>query len=371
MTSPHLASLVLLATSSPPVDAVRQSLSAHSERMFLLLVISSIVTGVGVILEAPGEVHELARWWKLKRLKKVIGWRVPITFFGLLLVIGGIVGEGIFEFLSADAETAIRAHDEQVLGDTIVQAGTAKDAADAAVMSSILASRASSEAVGKANEANEASRDAVSLAAGARREADSYARDIASAKEGASDAISKLASAEQRLADSTQREAAAEARLSAIKTPRNLVRTKELVDTLSAFKGTEFTLNVFLDDESNNFSVIVAKTLKAAGWIRKQPTTMNLGNPTVSTVFAEGEKAEFVPSCLNTGIGIHITERETLAELQARPLTSLSTTLRAGLALSNAIGPSIFPPDENNVSKGILDREPASEHLMLCIGKKP
>jgi hypothetical protein len=180
-----------------------------------------------------------------------------------------------------------------------------------------------------------------------------------------------LADAEQRLTDSTQRELAAEAKLSAIKTPRSLVQTKELVDALRQFKGTEFTLNAFMDEESNRFSVILARTLKDAGWIRRQPTVMNIGIPTMTTVFAVGEKAEIVPSCLDTGISVRVTEKESLAELQARPFLSLPQTLRAGITLSNLIGPSISPVDENNVAKGVLDPEPAEEKLRICIGKKP
>lgn len=83
--------------------------------MFFWLVVASAVTGIGVIFEAPAELRELTRWWKLKQAKKKVGWRVPITFFGLVLVIGGIIGEGVFEWLSSDAETDIRAYDENML----------------------------------------------------------------------------------------------------------------------------------------------------------------------------------------------------------------------------------------------------------------
>jgi hypothetical protein len=121
--------------------------------MFFWLVFSSAVTGLGVIFEAPGEVRDLKRWWKLKRLGKAVGYWIPVTFIGLTLVIGGIIGEGVFEFLSADAETAIRAHDEQVLGDTIIQAGTAKESAEKAQKAAELAGKASDAAMGKANEA--------------------------------------------------------------------------------------------------------------------------------------------------------------------------------------------------------------------------
>jgi hypothetical protein len=79
------ASVSLVATSSTPVDPVRQSLAAHSDRMFFWLVCASAITGLGVIFEAPTEFQELRRWWKLRRLNKKVGWKIPITFVGLVL----------------------------------------------------------------------------------------------------------------------------------------------------------------------------------------------------------------------------------------------------------------------------------------------
>jgi hypothetical protein len=146
-----------------------------------------------VIFEAPGELHQLKKWWKLKRLGKAVGWKVPITFLGLVLVIGGIIGEGIFEFLSADAETAIRAHDEHVLGETIIEAGDAKDSADAASKAAKeaekaagLATKSSGEAIDKANsvfgiaaKAGEEAKGALAVAGDAKKQAGEVQSNIA------------------------------------------------------------------------------------------------------------------------------------------------------------------------------------------------
>jgi hypothetical protein len=265
--SPYLASLYLFNTSPPPIDTVRQSLAAHSERMFFWLVLASAVTCLGVIFEAPGEIYELKRWWKLKRLGKAIGWKVPITFFGLVLVIGGIVGEGIFEFLSADTETAIRGHDEQVLGDTIKQAGTAKQSADTARGAAQTAITASGNAIGKATEANEASTKAL-------READTFEKDIVSAKELAASAESHLADALQRAAEAESESAKAQSELARLTAPiqsipvingiaepdpskglrlrillRSDVRIK--LPTLPKGKSVSWTLFIVQDDKGN------------------------------------------------------------------------------------------------------------------------
>ncbi len=323
---------------------------------------------IGVILEGPELVYELFN--TVKRLKKkTIAEHAPawITFVGLIgwiLVAIGVAGEFWIDGRVNTDDDNIQSINITLLEDASASAGRASSDAARAEVSAMDASDASGKAVASAG-------TAMNLASGAKREADSYEQEIVSAKQQATDAVSRLADAEQRLSDSTQREAAAEARLSAIKTPRSLVRVTELVNALKPFKGTEFTLNAFMDDESNKFSVIVAQALKDAGWIRRQPAGMNIGIPTMRTVFAQGEKAENVPSCLDTGIAVHVVQKESLAELQARPLLSLSQKLRAGIALNQMIGPDISPPDENNVTKGVLDPEPGEEVLRICIGRKP
>ncbi len=69
------------------------------------------------------------------------------------MVVAGIGGEGLFEYLSAHTETAVRAHDEQILGNAILSAGTAKDSADAAAKAAGRAEAASGAAVDKATAA--------------------------------------------------------------------------------------------------------------------------------------------------------------------------------------------------------------------------
>jgi hypothetical protein len=339
------------------------------------LLVSSAGVAIGCVLEIGETWTDFRKWLKARKdttaSEEDRSWHKPMAALGLMLVILGVIGEGVAEGFASIAETALRAHDEKVLGDTIIKSGSAKDSADASAIAAGNAKLASDVAVTKADRAVSSAKQASISAGKAIAEANTFEQGIVSARKEAADAVSRLADAERRLADSTQREAAAEARLSAIKTPRSLIRLKELSEALKPFKGTVFTLNAFMDDESNKFSVVVAKALKDAGLIREQPSNMNIGVPTMSTVFEDGAKAEFVPSCLDTGIGVHVTEKESLAELSSKPFLSLSSTLRAGIVLSNTVGVSISPPDENNVTKGVLDPAPAQESLRICVGRKP
>src|SRR5262249_30167887 len=137
MMSAYLASLSLLASDSLPIDIVRQSLESDSSRWFHCLVGASIIVGVGVILEAPEATIALRRWYLLRKGKEVEpenekSWVIPVSYVGLLLVVAGVAGEGIFEFLSSNAETKLRSHDEQILADTEGKFGQTKNSAEAA-----------------------------------------------------------------------------------------------------------------------------------------------------------------------------------------------------------------------------------------------
>jgi hypothetical protein len=125
--SAHLTSLFLVVSNSSAVDTVRQSLDADSLRWFGWLIKASILVGIGVALEAPEATIALKRWYRLRRGKDVEPANenslvIPIAYLGLLLVVASVAGEGIFEFLSSRSETALRGHDEQILGETQKQA---------------------------------------------------------------------------------------------------------------------------------------------------------------------------------------------------------------------------------------------------------
>lgn len=97
----YFTSLSLLATSvSSPVDTMRQSLIDKSDRWFFWLVMSSIVVGIGVCLEAPESTIALKRWFRHWRKETDVppenerSLAIPASYLGLLLVILGVAGKG-------------------------------------------------------------------------------------------------------------------------------------------------------------------------------------------------------------------------------------------------------------------------------------
>lgn len=225
------------------------------------------------------------------------------------------------------------------------------------------AANALGKAESEANGAQTASSNALTLATGARKEADSFENDIKSAKQQAT-------TAEQHLADALRETTQAQAELDRIKSPRSIVNRDKLITDLRPFSGTVYVLNVFLDQESTEFIVAVAGALDTAGWVRKQSTGFAIGNPTMRIDFGQG--LEYVPSCIESGIGIHVRIKESLPALQSTPFPSMPKTVQAALTLKASIAASISPSDERNVVAGIIDPEQGEElPIRICVGKKP
>jgi hypothetical protein len=237
--------------------------------------------------------------------------------------------------------------------------GQATDALTKAGRAANALGKAESEAKG----AQTASSNALTLATGARKEADSFENDIKSAKQQAT-------AAEQHLADALREAAQAQAELDRIKSPRSIMNRDKLTTDLRPFSGTLYVLNVFLDQESTEFIKAVAGALDAAGWVREQSKGFAIGNPTMRIDFGQG--LEYVPSCIESGIGIHVGTKESLPVLQSTPFPSLPKTLQAALVLKASIAASISPSDEGNVAAGVIDREQGEGlPIRICVGKKP
>lgn len=129
-----LASLLAIPSSTDPV---RDSLALHSEFWFRGVLGCGILVALGCIAELPETWAIWVGWRRAKRglvldPEDETSWHKPVAAIGLLLVILGIVGETICEAYVSVDETSIRAHDEEILGDSGVRAANAElDAANA------------------------------------------------------------------------------------------------------------------------------------------------------------------------------------------------------------------------------------------------
>jgi hypothetical protein len=370
-------------------DKIRLSLEASSAGWFKLVQWAGYAVALGCSMEAPETFIIIRRWWFL-RFREIDheetkedrkSWPTPLAAVGLIVIVIGIVLETFGESKVSDVDALLRTHEseklsaaEQEAASATRDAGTARNSAITAAAASTGARTSSSNAAAAAVKAVSASGNAVTTAAEARKEADSYARDIAAAKQEAANAVSQLAQAEKSLADSTEREAAAEAKLAAIKTPRSLINTKELLAILKPLKGAEYTLNVFQDDESIQFTKSVDELLREAGWVRRQKGTYHLGVSSFN-IFEDDtpNHDESVPVCVETGIQIHVRSTKSLQSLIATSATDLPTSIRNAAILRSALQGSIAPTEEHNVGERLTldEANPGEGPMVICVGKKP
>ncbi len=257
---------------------------------------------------------------------------------------------------------------EQIIGSLDAKAQSALGKSDAA-------EGKAKDAGAKADEAETKSAGALARAQAAERSLATAESDAAKAQAASSNALNTAAEAKQTAhdarteADSFEASiAAATVELNRLKTPRSLVNVPEVISKLQAFKGTEYELCVFQDDESIEFTKMVDAALQGAEWKRKTAERVSLGIPAIR-VFPNDLP---IAACLETGVQVHIRTNEPLAVLQARPAKDQSPTTQAAWALLSALASGIAPPNKNNVGKMItLDPEPREGPLMVSVGKKP
>jgi hypothetical protein len=327
-------------------DLVRSDFESFRDGWFHWLLFWTAIVAVGLLFELPEIIHDSVEAIRNlrhspKSTPEIRPWMKLLVSVGWLLIIVGVMGEFVADSFVSNADGIITTFNENLLADAQRQTGIASErAAGAFERASETERQASQEneraaiAERQAQQENERAAKALEAAETARKQAEGFQLQIAQANE-------RAASAEQRA-----NEAALE--LARIHTPRSLTNEPTLVAALLPFKGTEYTLNVFMDDESNEFTKVVGRTLEAAGWVRKQPAGMNIGIPTMGIVFDQG-RTENVPACIDTGVSLHAYAKESIETLKSSPVQSLPKTIQAALALKSAIALSISPPDERNV----------------------
>jgi len=159
---------------------------------------SSGIVALGVALEGPEVVHE-AREILFRVKVRARPWITLVSLIGWILVVGGVVGEGVSEALVSRADGNIQAFNNTRLADTVTKAGDAEDSA-------IQASSA-------ANSAVDSARKASSLAGSARKEADASEREIASVRRQVGEAEASLSEARDKALSAEQRAQEAQSQL--------------------------------------------------------------------------------------------------------------------------------------------------------------
>ncbi len=178
--------LVSLSSVSTRVldDAIRKSDQSLRDGYFHALLFCTVLVLIGVILEEAEDIPLPIRWHffdpetgTVRTRHALRKWIHRIAKCGWLLIVLGVLGEGLFEELASRADGILQRFDE-------ITVNSAEDNAEDAQRSAKNASQAASDA-----EAN---------ASGARREAKALAVELMSTKD-------QLLATERRLASETQR----------------------------------------------------------------------------------------------------------------------------------------------------------------------
>jgi hypothetical protein len=122
-------------------SSIREELQRTSHGFFVWVWVSAIVVAIGVALEGPEIFHELwpglfiwFTWTSNERQRKFERVIKTIGLWGWLLVVVGVMGEGIFEGLQNRAEGQLQTFNDILLRDARLTASTAKQSAiDAAI----------------------------------------------------------------------------------------------------------------------------------------------------------------------------------------------------------------------------------------------
>jgi hypothetical protein len=302
---------------------MRSSLDAWSSLWFWILVGSTIAVAIGIIGEAPEvwkevglgrkTVARIRNFWYV-RVRKIdlngweklcpelitkndfrAGWIAKAAFTGWLLVAVGVAGEGIAEYFVNDAETGIRAFDEERVaevtkqaGDAATSAAIAHDEADAAKVGSATARKDAGDAVAKAHAA-ERSLGKAEADAGKAQTAAANALDTATdavSRAGKAEASLGKAEAEAKSAETSGSNAlnlAQEARRDAASFESDLARLRkqaedrvlgeyqqqDVASKIGSFLGSPYELGSVDTGEAEYLLGEIDAALSSAGWIYK------------------------------------------------------------------------------------------------------
>jgi hypothetical protein len=228
----HLISLFLsFMYESSITDPYRLSLEATSAKWFRGVWISGFVVALGCALETWEVAFNLKNWWRARKRRDLLqdnpgSWRHLLAALGLFLVVGGIVGETIFEVLDSNVESQLRTHASDLISD---------------------ADQKTAIADGEAG-----------------------------------DAETKAAQIQKEAEDEQVKRVKLEIELAKLKAPRVLTQAQqsELVKELKPFSGTPITINFeFTDGEAKALGEQLWVVLNKSGWKARYDLSSPSGMP--------------------------------------------------------------------------------------------
>lgn len=283
-----------------------------------------------------------------------------IATVGWILIVIGVIGEGVFEAFVVVADSKLEEITESGLAASFDRAAIATQRASDAQASARGAAAASSAATAGASNALLFAGAARMEADSAQKEADSFEKDIASAKQQATEAESHLNEAMKRAKEVT-------AELERLTTPRHFPYSSQTVVPLKTYQGTEYVFVGTCDDQEC-FDLVwqIKDVLEAAGWKRIKGPAMRIG---ISQVNIHQDKDFAVDLSVSTGIVVSVETPGGLESVKDLAADQQSEHIRAAIALNHILALNVSPTENTGKSVGV--DAGTSTTVRIDIGRKP
>lgn len=336
-------------------NMVKADLLSWRDMWFHCLLWSTGAVAIGLAFEGPELYFELSHIRLDRRDRRMFlaptsheiapRWKM-IAFVGWILIVLGVVGEGIFEAMVSRTDGQVQTFNNILLE-------TAQREAGAAAASAKTAHDEADAVKGIADEARADAKDALAKARAAQHSLAEAESDAARAQAVSSNALGKATEAESHLNEALKRAAEATAELKRLASDRSLTNVFELETKLRVFKGTEYTFSsAYPNQEARGFLRIIDGVLQAAGWKPLRPSPPMLAIPVIGS---DGVNFNVTPNVLT---GIKISVEFPNASLQSIPRTEWPVHALAAITLnvelSASISPRLLPENESplQVSSG-------------------
>jgi hypothetical protein len=292
-------------------ESIKSELEAARDFWFRWLIASTVLVFIGVVLEeAEGWTSYLKR---LLPLQPITEYRLTkkLARFGWILIVAGVMGEGMFEVLVSRADARLHRFDEALLTEGKREAG------DAAASAKIAHGEA--DAVkGIADEAREDAKDALSKAQSAQRSLAQAESDAAKAQAIASNALRRSAEAESHIesavhqADEVSKKVDAAkndvAVLQSLMSARHMLDVKPL-ERLRPLKGKMILTSSTQDDEPKNLCMAIRSVMQSTAEMNAVGGCGSLESmsPGIFVTGPDLAESTLIAKALSEAIGVTVT----------------------------------------------------------------
>jgi hypothetical protein len=344
-----------VSLSSPPIPtlpnsdwilwldtAVRDGFQSERYWLFICLLVSTAIVALGCVLELEkfkAATHRPDVMTGMMRPRRFALTLKAFNHFGLMLVVFGILAEGVFEGLVTAADSWLQTFND-------IRLVATQQESEAAADSAARAKREADQVTGIATAARSTADNARAGATAAERQVDSVRSEAASLR--------------------TELDAEKED-LRQIRAARYIPDTANFISAMRPLAGTKYLFwTVAQDADSLRIAILLNSLLKTSGWIKLPLPQQKEHDPLAMNIFQVSNPAEYIPpERFSAGIRIFISS-PVVAEGEQRSLASLwkvwgdnpPSSAKPAEALARELTDKLLPHEKTDWG-GVSDEEKA------------